>query len=56
VASGALGVGRISNMMITHNNAGLTAVAGASIISFGNNRIIANNTNNGPATLTPGQQ
>jgi hypothetical protein len=56
VTSGALGLAKISNMLITHNAAGLTAVAGSSVISFGNNRVSGNNANNGPATSTVGQQ
>jgi hypothetical protein len=56
VAFGALGIARISNMMITHNASGITAASGGTVISFGNNRIAGNNANNGPATTTPGEQ
>jgi hypothetical protein len=55
VTSGALAVARISNMMITHNNTGVTVVGGSSILSFGNNRVLGNNSNNGPVTATMGE-
>lgn len=54
-ASGALGIVRMANVMVTRNNAGLQAVGGGAIVSFGNNRVNSNNANNGPASSTPGQ-
>jgi hypothetical protein len=56
IYAGALSTVRISNTMVTRNNAGLQAVDGGNITSFGNNRVIANNINNGPASATVGQQ
>ena len=54
-ASGAQGVVRMSNVMVTRNNAGIQATGGGAIVSFGNNRVNSNNANNGPASSTPGQ-
>jgi hypothetical protein len=47
---------RMSNAMVTDNNAGLVALAGGSIVSFGNNSVFGNGTSNGPPTSTIGQQ
>jgi hypothetical protein len=52
VYAGALASIKISNMMVTKNNAGLQAVAGGAITSFGNNRVFDNAINNGPANTT----
>jgi Right handed beta helix region len=53
--SGANGTMRITNTTVTGNSVGLDISAGASLISFGNNRIAGNGTNGAP-TSTPGQQ
>jgi hypothetical protein len=50
-----LAVVRLSNTMITDNSIGISVANGASVISFGNNRI-AGNTTDGAPTSTPGQQ
>jgi hypothetical protein len=55
VFAGALTSVKISNTMVTKNNAGLQSVGGGSITSFGNNRVIDNAINNGPPNVTVGQ-
>ena len=55
VYAGALTSIKLSNTMTTRNNAGWQA-AGGTITSFGNNRVIDNTVNNGPANTTLGQQ
>lgn len=54
-ANGALVTIRISNVMAVRNGLGLQVVNGASIVSFGNNRVLGNTTSNGAPTSTPGQ-
>lgn len=56
VYAGALTSIKISNTMVTRNNAGLQAVGGGTITSFGNNRVIDNAINNGPPNTTVPQQ
>jgi Right handed beta helix region len=55
VYAGALTSIKISNTLVTNNNAGLQAVGGGGIVSFGNNRVYDNAMNNGPPSSTPGQ-
>jgi hypothetical protein len=52
IYSGALTSIKLSNTMVTRNNAGLQAVGGGTITSFGNNRVIDNAINNGPPSVT----
>jgi hypothetical protein len=50
-----LAVMRLANTMITDNSIGISVANGASVVSFGNNRIAGNGTDGAP-TSTPGQQ
>jgi hypothetical protein len=52
IYAGALSTIKLSNSMVTRNNAGLQSVGGGNIISFGNNRVIGNTINNGPPNNT----
>jgi hypothetical protein len=57
VASGAAATVRISNVTVTNNNTGLSAIGGGALISFGNNRVAGNTPGgNGSPTMTVGQQ
>ncbi len=52
IYAGALTSIKISNTMVTRNNAGLQSVGGGTITSFGNNRVLDNAINNGPPNVT----
>jgi hypothetical protein len=55
VYAGALTTVTLSNVTVTRNGAGLQAVGGGGIVSFGNNRVTGNTINNGPPSSTIGQ-
>ena len=55
VYAGVLTTIKLTNTTTTRNGAGWQAVGGT-ITSFGNNRVIDNVANNGPANVTVGQQ
>ncbi len=55
IFANGMGTVRISNTTVTRNNAGLAAVGGGSIVSFGNNRVHSNNSANGPPSVTTPQ-
>lgn len=53
IATGALAVARITNMTITHNTTGINTSGGGQVVSFGNNRVVANGTDGNPtSTIT----
>jgi hypothetical protein len=52
IYSGAMTTFKISNVLVTRNNAGLQSTAGGTIVSFGNNRVYGNAGFNGPANTT----
>jgi hypothetical protein len=53
-SNGALSTIRISNVVVTNNDIGLT-LAGGSVASWGNNKIAANNLNGAPNSSLPQQ-
>lgn len=54
-ANGALVTVRMSNLMAVRNSLGLQVVNGASIVSFGNNRVHGNTGGDGAPTSSPGE-
>ena len=55
VYAGNLATIKMTNTTTTRNNAGWQAVGGT-LVSFGNNRVVDNNVNNGPANVNMGLQ